>query len=478
VAAAIVTEESLFASASAAYPAAGLDDLGRPGRGFQTARAALERLLREHPDGDRAAAAELRLGLLQMDPANPDADLEAARASFERLVRRAPRAPEAPGALEAAALCRRLKGETAAAVALDVRLLAEHPADPAAARARLRLALEAGRRGDADASRLLPSDAESGASAPSRALGDLLRRAAEEEAGNAPRERDADASFDSPAVKQPVSMAASRVGSILVLDAASGRIVSAGDSAGDGAADGGSDGEPAVEAPDPPAEAPRRQGVALDPQGRVWTWDEKGVTPPDGARVEPRGIARKGETAPALKRIAAVAPGPLGTVDVVDASGEQVLRYGPGFVLRGVVPLPARPLAAARGDDGTLDVLLASRPRKVIEIHPGSPGAAGWPLKGGAEPGQGWETSTIPLEGAAGAGAPIAIARDALGRLYVLDEDARSVTLLDRAGRRVATFAAPKDSAMELRAPVSLAVDGAGRVYVGDKKLGRVVRYR
>src|SRR5262249_56596420 len=91
-------ESALFARATAAYPPRTLDDLGTPGRGFEAARTSLERLLREHPDGEHSTAAEYRLGLLQMDPANPRADLDASRASFERLAHPAPRAPAAPPA--------------------------------------------------------------------------------------------------------------------------------------------------------------------------------------------------------------------------------------------------------------------------------------------------------------------------------------------------------------------------------------------
>src|SRR5215475_6367455 len=65
---AAAAESALFASATDAYPPRTLDDLGTPGRGFEAARTSLERLLREHPDGEHSTAAEYRLGLLQMDP--------------------------------------------------------------------------------------------------------------------------------------------------------------------------------------------------------------------------------------------------------------------------------------------------------------------------------------------------------------------------------------------------------------------------
>lgn len=462
-------DAALFKIASAAYPVKGLDDLGLPGRSFDAARGPLEKILREgtHELG-RGAQAAFLLGLLWMDPANPHADLDAARASFFEVLRLDPRSPEAPAALEAAALCLRLKGEAPAAAVLDVRLLAEHATDPAAARARVRLAREAGAQGDpALAARLLADDAGTGAPAEGRALAALLARASGD-GPDAPGSRTLDARFEAPPVKEPVSLAVSFEGGLVALEGDSGRLVRAGD-------------DVTTRAPlDPAPDAPRRRGVAVDPRGGLWIWDEKGVTPPDGARVEPLAPAKNAKEPERMKRIVAVAPGPMGTVDVIDGGALQVLRYGPGFVLRGIVALPSRPLAAARSEDGTLDVLLASRPRQVIRITAGPPAAAGWPARGPAEPAPtGWATSTITLAGPDGEmGSPVAIARDPLGHLYVLDDETRSVTVFGRDGRCIATIAPPRGSPGELRSPTALAVDGSGFLYIADRKLGRVVRFQ
>ena len=447
-----------LAAATRAYPATRLGEMGTPGRDFEAARAALENILRSDAKGDVAAAAAFRMGLLRMDPANPRADLDAARASFLDVLRRSPRAPDAAAALEAAALCQRLRGESAAASALEVRLLTEHAADPAAARARVRLARDAAAKRDASlAKRLLPAEGDTEAVADARGLAALVDRAA----GDRPDTlggRTIDERFTSPVVQSPIGLAVTSKG-LVVLDGEDGSLVRT-----DGGQSAPSGAEPA-------------RGVTVDPAGRVWTWDEKGVTTPDGRRVVPQRPARAGDTPEPVKKIVALATGPAGVIDLVDAGSEQVLRYGPGFVLRGAVPLPARPLAATRAEDGTLDVLLASRPRQIFTLRPGAP-AAGWPAREGGTAGV-WPTATVVLEGPEWElSDPVAIARDALGRRYVVDDASRSVTIFDAEGRRVATIAPPKGTAGELRSPSAIAVDGAGLVYVADRKQGRVVRFR
>src|SRR5262245_28647079 len=81
------TDEQLCKRGTAAYPANELRYLGKVDRGFDTGRSAFERLLREYPASPLASAAAYRLGLLLMDPANPRADLDEARTTFQELVR-------------------------------------------------------------------------------------------------------------------------------------------------------------------------------------------------------------------------------------------------------------------------------------------------------------------------------------------------------------------------------------------------------
>jgi hypothetical protein len=168
--------------------------------------------------------------------------------------------------------------------------------------------------------------------------------------------------------------------------------------------------------------------------------------------------------------------GPLGEMDLIDGSRSRLLRYGPDLGFRGVVAsFEARPTALACGEDGFLYVLIGSR-RQILGIPWRSPGK-GAGASGEAEAAAG--TSLLTLKGPAWElTSPEAIALDDLGRIYVLDGSARSVTVLDATGRRVAQIAPGGEEPGEFRSPTALAVDGAGYVYVADRRSGRVLRFR
>ena len=70
---------------------------------------------------------------------------------------------------------------------------------------------------------------------------------------------------------------------------------------------------------------------------------------------------------------------------------------------------------------------------------------------------------------------PVALAIDRLGRFYVLDRGNRTVEVYDHAGRRVTSVGPLLGGGIELRAPVDLAVDGTGRLFIADEKLPFVV---
>jgi hypothetical protein len=417
-------------------------------------------------------------GVQLLNEGKPEAGLKKLTAAVDALGRSAAetgsRKPEAPLALEAAASCWRLLGDPYAGAALDVRLLTEFATSPASARARVRLARFSATWGERSlAPRFLedrtagPIDADTAAAG--RALSELLKRAAGD-TPETPGTRAFDAVVDASEVRALSGLAVTAVGDIAALDADTGTIYRA--SAGETQMRAA----PGAVARD--ASAPRPRGLAIDVRSGTWIWDEKGITPPDGVRLEPRTPAREGAPAEALKRIGAVAPGAMGMLNVLDTSAHRVLRYGPGLVPRDELAFPGRPTAIVCDADGTCYVLLET----LKEVRVLQPGENGHSAPSGQEPresvrglrkpslelkGEGWEIRS-----------PVAIAVDALGRVYVLDDEARSVTVLDADGHRVATIAPAKGSAGELRAPVAVAVDGEGRVYVADRKQKRIVRYR
>jgi tetratricopeptide (TPR) repeat protein len=70
---------------------------------------------------------------------------------------------------------------------------------------------------------------------------------------------------------------------------------------------------------------------------------------------------------------------------------------------------------------------------------------------------------------------PEALAVDRLGNIYVVDRGSRIVRVYDAGGQSLAALGPQLGGGIELRAPVDLAVDGAGRLFIADEKLPFVV---
>lgn len=460
-------DDALLASASVEYAASSLDDLGRadPGK-IERAKARLVKIASEYRGSDCAPQASFRLGLLEMDSSNPRADLDESFATFLQVTRLYPAAPEAAEALYAAGECHRLQGALAACASDDASIVLEHAGSPVAGRARLRLSEGAAILGETALARVLlasmADDQPFGASpaAPSVPPASALARRASDldalvvrAAADSPRSpsgRTFDGSL--PGAGKPLEVASLAVdpeGALWLLDKASGTVLTI---------PPGEDGPPPAAGPS--AEGAR--GLVVDGRGGVILWDERGMVIPGGKRFEPRSPSEKGAEPEPLKRIGGIASGPFGEIDLIDSSGNRLLRYGPDLGLpRILARFEARPTALVRWQ-GSLLVLLASRREIVVVPVTSAPAQSTIPLRG-----PGWEIDS-----------PEAIATDALGRIYVLDGSARSVTVLDGRGGRVALLAPTKGSAWEFRSPTALAVDGSGRIYVADKRLGRILRFR
>lgn len=65
---------------------------------------------------------------------------------------------------------------------------------------------------------------------------------------------------------------------------------------------------------------------------------------------------------------------------------------------------------------------------------------------------------------------PVAVARDALGHVYVLDQGLRQLFVYDADQRRIASLGPNLGNGIELRDPEDVAVDGTGRIYLADSK--------
>lgn len=454
-------DDALLAAATIDYPATALGDLGRvPAERIERARPRLIKITTDYRGSDSAPAATYRLGLVRMDPSNPHADLDEAFATFLQVARLYPQAPEAAESMYAAGECHRLQGSLAASAGDDAIVVLEHGSSAAEPRSRLRLAETSAILGETTLARLLlapltgrevPASA-SGAKALSRrasALDALVVRS-ESDRPDAPGTRQFDVAVPPSANALKVgAIAADAEGDLWILDDSTGKVMKAAGGTG------------ALEVLTSPA-AEDARGIVLSHGGGPYLWEDRAVVFPDGRRFEPLGSADEEEEAEPLKRIAGLAPGPLGAIDVLDAGGNRVLRYGrDGALKRVVATLEARPAALASWA-GTLLVLVPTR-REIVIVPPGgSPAIRSIPLRGA-----GWSVES-----------PVAITTDSLGRIYVLDDSLGTVHVLDREGKRVASIAPAKGSPGEFRSPTALAVDGAGMVYVADKRQARVLRFR
>jgi DNA-binding beta-propeller fold protein YncE len=153
----------------------------------------------------------------------------------------------------------------------------------------------------------------------------------------------------------------------------------------------------------------------------------------------------------------------MGEIYALDAGTSTLLAFGPEGRFRSVLAkFESRPRALAAWH-GTLFVLLPE-PGEISVIHPskGAGGATSIPLRG-----PGWE-----IRDAAG------MALDTLGSLYILDDKAGSVTVLDRTGQRVASIVPARGEPGDLRSATALAVDASGVVYVAGRREPGVSRFR
>lgn len=508
-----LADDALLAAATLDYPASSLEDLGRAApAGITRARARLETIAKDYRASSAAPAALFRLGLLQMDPANPRASLDEAYATFLQVERLYPRSPEAADAIYAAGTCQLLQGDRDAAAGEDTRLVVQHGSAPSAERARLRLAVAAARNGETSlAHRLLgsltegdptpegetsaadptpraalslkaPSDPDrpvepvSSGSARTSGRGALVVRAkqleylflrASQDRPDRPGSRILDTAFQEPTPGAEIlALVPSREGILWALDGDSGRAFRVGASTVSTGSTGSTGETAGTRETAQSGVFERSRGLAWDARGSIVRWDERGILRSDGQRAELLGPPdRPGEPGEPLRKIAAISTGPFGEIDVLDGGGSRLLRYGPDRMLRGQpVAFEARPSALARSEDGTCYVLVPSR----HEIHV-VPGAFATRARRSvlSLKGPGWDVSS-----------PGGIALDPLGRIYVLDTSARSVTVLDERGRRVALIAPVRGTPGEIKSPTAIAVDPAGHVYVADRRTGLISRFK
>ena len=406
-------------------------------------------------------------GLRLMDPANPKADLPKACAMLLEAARLAVTSADAASALDAAGRCEDLLSGSGGSIVTDERILATYPRAPAGPAARLRLARSAATTGDDPLAELLlaPLLEESASDAAgisprqsAKALQALILRASlDGESSQGTRLLDDEFTGVPSSADVRAIAAGGPDGEVWFLDAESGHALS----------------ESGTRVAPPGAGEERRPiGLTVDSRGGIYLWDAHGITVPDGERFVPTvPSTEKGAAPEALRKIRGVAVGRMGEIFVLDGSGARLLHYGRDRTFKGeVASFEGKPAALALSQDGTLYVLLPSR-GEIASVG-SQPTGAPRGERGGRHvrilplAGEGWEIKDA-----------VAVSIDSLGRLYVLDAGAESLSILDREGRRVALIAPDRDSPEALRSPTAIGVDGAGRIYVAVERGRRVLRF-
>lgn len=394
--------------------------------------------------GDRAAAlfaeadALMRVGRAQQ-----------AREAFERLIREYP-ASEFPALAWRAAARVRLgdlrwrAGSHGLAAAAYTRVLDDEPLSEWTSRARLGLAvvaqsdgdwvaaadlmqrvLLATARGDADAD-------EAGAEEAARRLTLLHRFPVRRLAGEPPWTSVHSVQVSGVRLDEPVAVAADSDGQLLVVD----------------------EGIPAVVLVD----AERRQAtrLAYNEHARPW-WGSDGLPylPTRKAGVIALGGTRVGFLASEdgravpLKELEAGTRTPAGRWYLIDAGPRRLLRFGSEGDYQGAASEPGEePVDLAMDTLGRLHVL-DQEVGAVIRFHPDGR-REGVVVRGT------WRR-------------PAAVEVDALGNVYVLDRDAKTIDVYDAAGTRIERLGPVLPGGVELRGPRDISVDGSGQLYIADR---------
>ncbi len=156
-----------------------------------------------------------------------------------------------------------------------------------------------------------------------------------------------------------------------------------------------------------------------------------------------------------LKKVRSIERGFFGDWLVLAAKPDRVLRYASDLApQRALVGPSSDPQDLARDLLGRIYVL-DGKTGRVARFDPG--GAEGESVAAGR-----WKKAE-------------AIAVDAAGNLYVLDRDTSRVDVLSPAGGAPTSLGPLLPGGIELRSPQDVAVDGSGRVFIADSKLNAVL---
>jgi len=444
--------DALFQAATFHYPAAGLDDLGEASReSIQKALPLLERIRTGYGTSSRAPEAFYRLGLLALEPENPKANPNEAYAAFMAVVNVYPESGPVGPALFGAAVSEMRTEAFSAAIEDFSRLFEQVPDFPEAPRARLAFGYCLFRADDfpramgeyQDVRDLYPSSPEARV-AIERAT--LLHRLRLNPSAGRKVSYLLDEAFpgklEALGAKSVVSMAVDLDQNLLVGDGRGGGLLRV-DPAGKMI---GRVGMPNLQA----VAADRRTTQVLVGGGVISMGNrQQPLMRPDASSSRP------------VKDVAGLATDRDGRILVADSKAEEVLLYGRDLSFRSAIHHTASGrLAALRaGSDGYVYVLDSKE--KTVSVYSDNKAISRLRLD----------------EPPASILAPLDLAVDDLGDLYVVDDAASRIVVLDPTGKHVLATILPDKAKGGLAAPQRIEVDRQGRIYVFDRKADAIFRF-
>jgi TolA-binding protein len=459
-----LADDALLAIAARSYSVTGVDGLGRAsGPALEEAFRLFDRVRRDHPQGNAAPAALLRMALVRLEPRAPRHDPEQARALLRNLCEAYPGSEWADEARLALAYAGRCAGSAARVVADLQPFFEDLAASPLAPRAYLWRgdAFEAlGRRARALESyqalrERSPRSPEAGW-AHGRAL--LLLRRTLAARGAASLAEDTALQAPLHQIRAASAVLASAHGWVWVLEA-EGRSLSRLDPRG-GLLDRRELDARATVAFDAHGQAAIVEGGRLKLGRQSWGLGlPAAATAPGGAPAGPQGAAQPGSPAGAAF-VPAAAPIPRsdGSWWLVDERGRSVLEFDRELNFRRAVwSLEEGTIARARAGAGDTAWLLDSRGGRLVRMS-----TAG-------------EAKAVAL-GAAPADLrdPVDLAIDPLGAAWVLDAGRRGVAVFSPEG--VYEGFVPFPSTLARSNPQAFDIDAGGALLVFDGRGRRLVR--
>jgi TolA-binding protein len=451
-----VADDALFRIGSYYYPAETVDALGTAGaKAIAAAKETFTRISAKYPREDTAPKALVKLGLIALDPVNPQRNLDEAYASFYSVVNIYPESDLLDRAFFGAGYSDFIAGKYDKSISSFERVTEEYPRSPVSEDSHYYLGLAYTRAGAfiraLEEFEAVRTDHPSGRLA-ARALDRLTqiyKMKVQAQSGVTPLFALDDSykpALDPEMLRGPVALAVDSGSMVHLLNTRTATVLRLDH---DGALKSTSSplaGATSVSVDDAGLEL-------LSAGGRV----RAGVDVFVPSRLDGAAIR------PVEKIAAAVRTGP-GRIALLDEDHNEVLFYGDDPVKPHLMYRDpggkARLMGLAAGGEGKL-YTLDRRERRIFEISP-----------------QGtFREIAFPKEAAEALADPVALAADDIGNLFILDRRTDTIVVMTQEGKLLELIASRPGGAGEFSYASALAVGPRAEIYVYDEKRKTILRF-